>query len=89
MKHECRVLSKEEVMAGRSNAYEFIDFDNLGPENEIKSVFNSFRKDFTEMYPPEGSEKNMIRPTDVYCSLTLALNKILGIHKINKSWKKK
>jgi hypothetical protein len=26
-KHECRVLSTEEVLANRSNAYEFIDFD--------------------------------------------------------------
>jgi hypothetical protein len=26
-KHECRILSKEEVLANRSNAYEFIDFD--------------------------------------------------------------
>lgn len=26
-KHECRVLTTEEVMEGRSNAYDFIDFD--------------------------------------------------------------
>ena len=28
MKHEGRVIPKEEVLANRSNAYEFIDFDN-------------------------------------------------------------
>lgn len=27
MKHECRIISKEEVYANRSSAYEFIDFD--------------------------------------------------------------
>ena len=54
-----------------------------------KSVFGYFRKDFSELYPPEGVDKNMIRPTDVYCKKTLELNKKLGIHKVNKSWKKK
>ena len=89
MRHECRVIPAEEVMANRCSAYQFIDFDNPEPESEIKSVFNYFRKDFTEMYPTEGAEKNIVRPTDIYCRLTLALNKKLGIHKINKSWKKK
>jgi hypothetical protein len=28
MKHEGRIIPKEEVLANRSNAYEFIDFDN-------------------------------------------------------------
>jgi hypothetical protein len=28
MKHEGRVIPKEEVLANRSNAYEFIDFNN-------------------------------------------------------------
>lgn len=54
-----------------------------------KSVFGYFRKDFSELYPPEGVDKNMIRPTDVYSKKTLELNKKLGIHKVNKSWKKK
>ena len=54
-----------------------------------KSVFGYFRKDFSELYPPEGVDKNMIRPTDVYSKATLELNKKLGIHKVNKSWKKK
>jgi hypothetical protein len=27
-KHKVEVLSKEEILANRSNAYEFIDFDN-------------------------------------------------------------
>lgn len=89
MRHKVEVMPKEEILANRCNAYEFIDFDNLGPETEVKSVFNYFRKDFTEMYPTEGAEKTLIRPTDVYCRLTLALNKKLGIHKVNKSWKNK
>ncbi len=58
-------------------------------KNEIKSVFTCFRKDFSELYPPEGFDKNIIRPTDVYNKVTLELNKKLGIHKVNKSWKKK
>ena len=34
-KHECRVLSKEEVLSNRSDAYEFIDFDKQDtPEEE-------------------------------------------------------
>ena len=89
MRHECRVIPKEEIMANRSSAYEFIDFNNLGPETEVRSVFNSFRKDFTELYPTEGAEKTLVRPTDVYSKLTLALNKKLGMHKVNKSWKNK
>ena len=28
MKHEVKIIPKEEVLANRSNAYEFIDFDN-------------------------------------------------------------
>lgn len=89
MKHECRVIPAEEVMANRCSAYQFIDFDNLDQEQEVKSVFTCFRKDFTEMYPVDGAEKSMIRPTDVYSKMTLILNKKLGIHKVNKSWKKK
>ena len=89
MRHEFRVVPKEEILANRCNAYSFIDFDNLEPETEVRSVFNYFRNDLTEMYPTEGAEKTLIRPTDVYCSLTLALNKKLGIHKVNKSWKNK
>lgn len=54
-----------------------------------KSIFGYFRKDFSELYPPEGVDKNMIRPTDVYSKKTLELNKRLGIHKINKQNKKK
>ena len=47
MRHEFRVVPKEEILANRCNAYSFIDFDNLEPENEVRSVFNYFRKDFT------------------------------------------
>lgn len=54
-----------------------------------KSVFGCFRKDFSELYPLEGVDKNMIRPTDVYSKKTLELNKRLGIHKINKQNKKR
>jgi hypothetical protein len=54
-----------------------------------KSIFGYFRKDFSELYPPDGLDKSIIRPTDVYCKKTLELNKKLGIHKINKQNKKK
>ena len=35
MKHEVKVLSKEEVLANRCNAYEFIDFDKQEPLVDI------------------------------------------------------
>jgi hypothetical protein len=35
MKHEVKVLPKEEVLANRSNAYEFIDFDKQEPLVDI------------------------------------------------------
>jgi hypothetical protein len=35
MKHEFRVLTVEEVMNGRSNAYEFIDMDKLINDNNV------------------------------------------------------
>lgn len=28
MKHKVKAISKEEILANRSNAYEFLDFDN-------------------------------------------------------------
>jgi hypothetical protein len=89
MKHEIRVIPKEEILSNRCSAYSFVDFNNLGPETEVRSVFNYFRKDFTEMYPTEGAEKTLVRPTDVYSKKTLELNKRLGIHKINKQNKKR
>lgn len=57
-------------------------------EEELKSVFHYFRKDFSELYPVEGAGKNLVRPTDVYSKKTLMLNKKLGMHKINKQNKK-
>jgi hypothetical protein len=36
MKHEFRVLTVDEVMNGRSSAYEFIDFDKLKTMNILK-----------------------------------------------------
>lgn len=53
-------------------------------EEELKSVFHYFRKDFSKLYPIDGASKNIVRPTDVYCKKTLLLNRKLGIHKINK-----
>lgn len=38
VKHEARVLSKEEVMSERSSAYEFIDFDNQEPLIEAFNI---------------------------------------------------
>lgn len=35
MKHEVKVLPKEEVLANRSNAYDFIDFDNIEPLTDL------------------------------------------------------
>jgi hypothetical protein len=88
MRHEGRVIPKEEVMANRSSAYEFIDFDSIEEESKVKGVFNCFRKDFTEMYPKsDGVEKTLVRPTDVYSKITLSLNRKLNIHKINKGKK--
>jgi len=58
-------------------------------EEELKSVFHYFRKDFSELYPPEGADKNLIRPVDVYSKTTVELNKRLGIHKINKQNKRR
>ena len=37
IKHECRVLSTEEVMEGRSSAYEFINFDK---QETFKEAYN-------------------------------------------------
>jgi hypothetical protein len=53
-------------------------------EKELKSVFHYFRKDFTELYPCDGADKNVIRPIDMRTSETIALNKKLGMNKINK-----
>lgn len=53
--------------------------------NKIKSVFNSFKKDFINDYPDnEGCEKFLVRPENVYSKKTLTLNRDLGIHKLNK-----
>lgn len=41
-KHKVEVLSKEEILANRSNAYEFIDFDKqerMYSEEDLKSAF--------------------------------------------------
>lgn len=88
MKHTVRVMSKEEVLANRSSAYEFIDFDSIEAASKSKGVFNYFRKDFTELHPICGNaEKDLVRPTDIYSKVTLALNRKLNIHKINKGKK--
>jgi hypothetical protein len=88
MKHTLKVMSKEEVLANRSSAYDFIDFDSIEASSKSKGVFNCFRKDFTEMYPnSEGVEKTLVRPTDIYSKVTLSLNRKLNIHKVNKGKK--
>ena len=46
-KHKVEVLSKEEILANRSNAYEFIDFDKQETLNEVAL---EFAKDHYEMY---------------------------------------
>ena len=46
-KHKVEVLSKEEILANRSNAYEFIDFDKQETLNEVAL---EFAKDHHEMY---------------------------------------
>lgn len=35
-KHAGRVISKEEIMTNRCNAYEFLDFDEKGIEEQVK-----------------------------------------------------
>ena len=46
-KHKVEVLSKEEILANRSNAYEFIDFDKQETLEEVaKKYFNNFDKRF-------------------------------------------
>ena len=42
-KHELHVMSKEEVLANRSNAYEFIDFDK---QETLEEVAEKFAKKF-------------------------------------------
>ena len=39
MKHEFKVIPKEEVLANRSNAYEFIDFDK---QETLKEATNKY-----------------------------------------------
>jgi hypothetical protein len=46
-RHKVEVLSKEEILANRSNAYEFIDFDKQETLNEVAL---EFAKDHYEMY---------------------------------------
>jgi hypothetical protein len=36
MKHKCRVIPKEEIMANRSSAYEFINFDNIMKQTAVE-----------------------------------------------------
>ena len=43
MKHEIKVLSKEEVLANRSNAYNFIDFDKLETIKEAAAKEGLYR----------------------------------------------
>lgn len=57
----------------------------LNMSNKIKSVFDSFKKDFIDDYPDnEGSDKFLVRPENVYSKVTINLNRDLGIHKLNK-----
>jgi hypothetical protein len=46
-KHKVKVLSKEEILANRSNAYDFIDFDK---QETLHEVALEFAKDHYEMY---------------------------------------
>lgn len=42
MKHEFKVITKEEILANRSNAYEFIDFDKQETiEEAFDRIFDS------------------------------------------------
>ena len=41
MKHEVKVLPKEEVLANRSNAYNFIDFDKI-KQTAVEWLANEF-----------------------------------------------
>ena len=57
----------------------------LNISNKIKSVFDSFKKDFIDDYPDnEGADKFLVRPENVYSKVTINLNRDLGIHKLNK-----
>ena len=38
MRHKVKVIPKEEILANRSNAYEFIDFDKQEPCEYLKEV---------------------------------------------------
>jgi hypothetical protein len=38
MKHEFKVIPKEEILSNRSNAYEFIDFDKQETLEEVRKV---------------------------------------------------
>ena len=40
MKHEFKIIPKEEVLANRSNAYEFIDFDKQETIEEVAEKWN-------------------------------------------------
>ena len=39
MKHEFKIIPKEEVLANRSNAYEFIDFDKQETLEEVAEKY--------------------------------------------------
>jgi hypothetical protein len=46
-RHKVEIIPAEEILANRSNAYEFIDFDKQETLNEVAL---EFAKDFHEMY---------------------------------------
>ena len=58
MKHKVRVIPKEEILANRSNAYEFIDFDK---EITFEEVFNKEKrqgiKKFIDNHKQQDNER--------------------------------
>jgi hypothetical protein len=54
MKHEFKIIPKEEVLANRSNAYEFIDFDKQETlENNLNNAKNYFSNNNFEFFTKE------------------------------------
>lgn len=52
MKHKVEVLSKEEVLANRSNAYEFIDFNKeeaLEEEEALEQAVSKLSKSISKL----------------------------------------
>ena len=66
-KHEIKVLTKEEVMKGRSSAYKFIDFDKPEPHNFLPGL--------VEQFDPKQGEINGEEWTAVHFLKWLELNK--------------